>query len=753
MKHARFRLTGASKVSRLHKGDMQPPMMRSLQNFYVSRGDNLPTVRGDLVRFRDDIYAIGYTTYDALNTILTIVPTTTPLYITNAVPFTISGASRTVVCDTFTSTASKSTTTVTGSGTTWLKTLAPGHLFTWSGTAAFPVTSVTSDTACEVSVSGTVASATATIYKTHNVNAADVPLHVEKLGGNLIYGASTPLSDGTTKYIGTPLFCTVTVSNASATVSTLTAAAYRSTGHGASLSGTLYIPSALAQYLESINSSDIDASVDMGVAFASVTPTEVAVSSSRLVALQNTDTGYGAYSDNGSTWIAIGAPTGTVLTVSRLIYDGTRFVCVGTDASSHLCVAYSTDGTAFTTSYDSAITGSPTDIAYSSTLGIYVISSATSTLRFTVADITNATTFINRSSMPSFVAVIWDSTDEIFVGVEATTGSIYTSLDGLAWTKRSTPAASILDIVRVTNGYVCNSASTFYSSNDLINWTSTASAIATMGDLTARATSAYASNASSNAIKKIAPEFYSTVSADAKWYPVSEDYHAGCFGVIGGYLVLGCTSEYTVAGAAYTIYPRRIRWAVPATVDLWGGTGSGYMDLPGTGLIRDIRTIKGIGVVFESTGIGQLTETGDITAPFAYQKICEGIVSLSNPCVVGELCYFVSLDGILYSTNGVGVLPVDTAFDATEYQDFNTSVPIQLVYDSELNALMAYRNGGVGVTHTVSVINLEGGNVGEIDLPEIQSYAVTGYSADNYPRTIVQNVTMLGVTASDASYP
>ncbi len=224
-------------------------------------------------------------------------------------------------------------------------------------------------------------------------------------------------------------------------------------------------------------------------------------------------------------------------------------------------------------------------------------------------------------------------------------------------------------------------------------------------------------------------------SARAVFKPVSDLYRGACFAIGDGYTMLGNTMEWDSTAQVYNHYPRRIRMTSPGTYDDFSGAGSYFGDLSGSGEIIDLRFIGHTFVSFESKGIGAMDTTGDLTAPISYRRIDESAQLLSNPCVANDVIYFIQKDGLLYSTNGIQVAPVGTGFDATEYDDFTSTGPWQLVWDSGLQCLIAMKPTATA-PHVVYVIDPISGSFSTMSLSDYASGGVT-----NYPRCLVSVVT------------
>jgi hypothetical protein len=121
-----------------------------------------------------------------------------------------------------------------------------------------------------------------------------------------------------------------------------------------------------------------------------------------------------------------------------------------------------------------------------------------------------------------------------------------------------------------------------------------------------------------------------------------------------------------------------------------GGVGSGTADVKGNGEFLDARSVNERIVTFESNQIGALIPRGIVDDPWDYEVIHKGVRIMSNPEVVNDIVYFISTDGLLWSTDGVSVEEARSSLDVTKFDDFDEKKPIWLTYSEEINSLLVY---------------------------------------------------------------
>ena len=221
MKHARFPLTGITRVSRLHRADIQPPKVRNLQNFYVSQSDNTATRRGDMVPLREDLrwfgQDMGLTTdaTDALNTIVDTFNDTESLCLSRRVPFrldTVAGTSLlSAVYSTGTVTTDGATLTVTGASTLWVANVWRGcyiRFLVATGIYSdyYLIDAVNGNTSLTLNTTPIAVSGVAyEIAYTQHTERMTLPAHVENFGQHVIFQGSPSLASASVASISSPL--------------------------------------------------------------------------------------------------------------------------------------------------------------------------------------------------------------------------------------------------------------------------------------------------------------------------------------------------------------------------------------------------------------------------------------------------------------------------------------------------------------------------------------------------------------------
>ena len=352
-------------------------------------------------------------------------------------------------------------------------------------------------------------------------------------------------------------------------------------------------------------------------------------------------------------------------------------------------VAYSSDGITWTEG-DTGSTGSAnSSAAYSSKYDrwviinggndeVYYASGSPATANWNTVSLT-------ITGFPHFLH--WDEVGETFYAV-GDDRYFYISKDGIIWAEG--------DLSGITN----------YTANDRY---------AGVAFHTDEVTSAYFIGGNSSVVDICSTKYRyetKTTYASAAFAPVSTLYRACTFSVLDGYVVLAGTSEWS--GTAWVYFPRRIRWTAPFTVTDFTSAGSGTADLSGHGAVLDSRPVNGRIVTFETSGIGAISPRGQVSDPWDYERIYEGLVTLSNPVVVEDLCFFIAQDGLLYQTNGEDVMETKASFDMSKFSDWDETTPIWLTYSKLLNSLVAYSpNARDNLAH---IVNMNNGSVTSMKL-------------------------------------
>ena len=172
--------------------------------------------------------------------------------------------------------------------------------------------------------------------------------------------------------------------------------------------------------------------------------------------------------------------------------------------------------------------------------------------------------------------------------------------------------------------------------------------------------------------------------------PLSDTIRSLSHSVLDGYVVLFGTREFQSTNNKWEYHPRRIRWSTPLTYNDFDSIGSGTADLDGSGALLDSRAVNGRIVTFESSAIGAVSPRGYSSDPWEYDRIKNDVRAISNPVVVDDVCYFINDSGLLQATNGISVDSPPFPFDLTEYDDFNSDIPVWLTYSPELESLAVY---------------------------------------------------------------
>lgn len=203
--------------------------------------------------------------------------------------------------------------------------------------------------------------------------------------------------------------------------------------------------------------------------------------------------------------------------------------------------------------------------------------------------------------------------------------------------------------------------------------------------------------------------------------PISDLYRFQCFTQQDAYMVYGGVHAYEEGEWNY--YPRRIMNAAPATVDDFTSPGWYLSDLPGTGAIMDMISIRGGIVIAETDQLSLLTDGGSLTSPWAYQQnYGEGLRPISNLASFNGVAFLVADDGLIYSATSSGVARLEGFFDLTRFEDWEPgSEAVWLQFDPLFQNLFVFRQKS---PWTIWLVNDDTGGVSEIDLPEITIDAV-----------------------------
>lgn len=199
-----FSLTNASEIAQMHRPEVTLPGVRKAKNFYVSRSDNNLTLRGDMFRYRDDIYTIqprwtdadsSTNTDDYLNMVITTGDISSDIFVNRLSPMRAGNA--TPICSTYTTgtiTTDGSSSIVTGASTLWLQNVWPHCFIEFAGsTNLYRISRVDTNTVLVVEGTPPALSGVAYIvYRVHDSDRALYPMHFEMFGQQYLYGASEP---------------------------------------------------------------------------------------------------------------------------------------------------------------------------------------------------------------------------------------------------------------------------------------------------------------------------------------------------------------------------------------------------------------------------------------------------------------------------------------------------------------------------------------------------------------------------------
>lgn len=201
--------------------------------------------------------------------------------------------------------------------------------------------------------------------------------------------------------------------------------------------------------------------------------------SDRVVALRSlTGTGGVAYSTNGTTWtLANFASIPNVF--YQGIFDGTRFLAVGIDASGAAGLFYSTDSSA--TSWGNINLDGGYSIGFDGTSRYVILEGSTSAFHKTCTSdptISANWTSITLPSSEDWTSVVYGN--GVWLATKSSGTGYATSTDGTTWTSRTLPSSVTTDLNNkafFANGkfyYVAGNNDTLYSSTTGTGgWTST----------------------------------------------------------------------------------------------------------------------------------------------------------------------------------------------------------------------------------------------------------------------------------------
>jgi len=199
--------------------------------------------------------------------------------------------------------------------------------------------------------------------------------------------------------------------------------------------------------------------------------------------------------------------------------------------------------------------------------------------------------------------------------------------------------------------------------------------------------------------------------------PISDLYRFQCFTQQDAYMVYGGVHAYEEGEWNY--YPRRVMNAAPGTVDDFTTVGWYFTDLPGTGAIMDMISIRGGIVIAETTQLSLLTDGGSLSSPWAYQQnYGEGLRPISNLASFNGVAFMVADDGLIYEASSSGVGRLQGFFDLTQFEDWApSSESVWLQFDPVYQLLFVFRQK---TPWTIWLVSDDSGGVSELTLPELQ---------------------------------
>jgi hypothetical protein len=751
--YKRFSLIGAGEGQQHHEDDATLPLVKKLQNVYLSRSDKVPSLRSDLTPDSTTLLAwsendVG-SNDDYMNTITDARSGAFTLYISRLMPFTESSGVDTKRVSVYEEgtigNGGVSGTTITGTGTEWAQEAWTGCWLEWGSTNVARITGVASDTSLTIDTAQAIANSTSyKIYRTHNSEFADYPLNVQFWGDNIVYQATDVSQTIDKTNVSGPLQNAVSEPN--------------------------YDWNDNTEYVVNTKSPDYyKTMVKMG---------------------SNYVFGASYTSDPSGSWTA-----STGLTAStypyELDYAGSLGAAV---ASTGYLFTTADSGAAWTSRHDvntelsSVVTGVATD-------GTKVVVCGTGgAIGYSAASPWSSWTTTNLTSAPyRLQAAAYDGTYWYVGGDNGIIARSEDPSDTDSWVVQYTPIRKTVFKI-VTNGAGVSMAFCQNGKIVITNGTSGWMAVEQFGNdsvtsldydgnffIVCKNKEIYYSETGDDWDKIKSPgTYFSAVFSDsskteiltatskkrAVWHatssstdivfndfePISDDYRAGCFSISGGYCVLGSTAEWDDDKEKWEHFPRRIRWASPGSVDDFNGEGAGFLDCPGPGAILDMRTVNQSIVTFESNAIGLLTQIGNLDSPWGYRELRAGIRIISNPIVVNNICWFVADDGLLWNTNGNSVQTIGE-FDLTEYDDFDDSGPVWLDYDRTHGAFVVFKPS-TGSTHQCFIISETSGAVSRFTLPQFTisgtTYKPKGVSVKHVAASTALYVHYGSLTASQS---
>lgn len=368
--------------------------------------------------------------------------------------------------------------------------------------------------------------------------------------------------------------------------------------------------------------------------------------------------------DNGVTWTEISSPTAVAL--FGIAYGNGLLIAVGFDT-----VIVSDDDGLTWSSNSAGVNTELYGVSYGD--GSFFIVGKQSTVLKTV----DGQTFEVRSSptVATFRAVVWTGGLWVAVGSD---GATITSTDGEVWDAQNSgiPEASFLGIGYGDNRLVV------VGEDSIVGYSATGAGRAAF-DL---------------------------------FQPISDIYRAQCFTQQDAYMVYGGIMAFEEG--VWNYYPRRITNPAPGTVDDFDTVGWYAVDLPGTGAILDMVSVRGGIVLAETDQLGLLTDGGSLTLPWAYtQNYGEGLKPISNLTSFNGVAFLVADDGLIYTATSTGVSRLSGFFDLTRFEDWEPGdESVWLGFDPVYQLLFVFRQKS---PWTVWLVNDQTGGVSEIELPEI----------------------------------
>lgn len=194
----------------------------------------------------------------------------------------------------------------------------------------------------------------------------------------------------------------------------------------------------------------------------------------------------GSY-DGGTTWALMGTQSGASGYIRGVVWSNDHSMFVGCGISTAGgCVQTSPDGITWTRRAGSPVTGTWAEIAYAQAITTYVITSLNSTGN-KLAYSTNGTTWTTVTSGNNtyqYYDVCYSPTLALFATCHANVSSttrIATSATGSSWTLRTTPNKDYFGVQwsETQQLFVCAGASSILTSTDGVTWTERTSALTT----------------------------------------------------------------------------------------------------------------------------------------------------------------------------------------------------------------------------------------------------------------------------------